>query len=72
MIDFKGYSDDHLPLIEFSYNNSYQANIGKSPFEALYYRKCRSPIRFFEVGEFFCPKIVYEVLKKVLLIREML
>ena len=43
-IDFKGNWDEHLPLIEFSYNNSYHASIGMPPYEALYGRKCRSPI----------------------------
>ncbi|KAL8134563.1 hypothetical protein AgCh_009545 [Apium graveolens] len=38
-IDFKGSWDDHLPLIEFSYNNSFHANIGMPPYEALYRRR---------------------------------
>ena len=44
MIDFKGSLDDHLPLIEFSYNNSYHSYIGMATFEALYVRRCRSPV----------------------------
>ena len=44
VLDFKGNWDDHLPLIEFSYNNSYHASIGMPPYEALYGRKCRSPL----------------------------
>nr|GEU47093.1 hypothetical protein [Tanacetum cinerariifolium] len=43
--------DKHLPLVEFSYNNSYHASIKAAPFEALYGRKCRSPICWREVGE---------------------
>ncbi|XP_070015847.1 uncharacterized protein [Nicotiana sylvestris] len=39
VIDFGGNLDDHLPLIEFSYNNSYQASIGMAPYEALYGRR---------------------------------
>ena len=35
MIDFRVNWDDHLPLIEFSYNNSYHSSIGMAPFEAL-------------------------------------
>ena len=60
MIDFKGNWDDHLPLIESSYNNSYHANIGIEPFEALYGRSCQSLIGWFEVDEFALlgPKIV--------------
>ncbi|GJY92218.1 putative reverse transcriptase domain-containing protein [Tanacetum coccineum] len=44
VIDFGGSWDRHLPLVEFSYNNSYHASIKAAPFEALYGRKCRSPI----------------------------
>ena len=50
-LDFKGNWDDHLPLIEFSYNNSYHSNIGMPPYVALYGRKCRSPLCWEEVGE---------------------
>nr|GEX75340.1 putative reverse transcriptase domain-containing protein [Tanacetum cinerariifolium] len=50
-IDFgKGWVN-HLPLVEFSYNNSYHATIKAAPFEALYGRKCRSLICWTEVGE---------------------
>nr|GEU86012.1 putative reverse transcriptase domain-containing protein [Tanacetum cinerariifolium] len=50
-IDFgKGWVN-HLPLFEFSYNNSYHASIKAAPFEALYGRKCRSPICWTKVGE---------------------
>ena len=51
VLDFKGNWDQKLPLIEFSYNNSYHASIGMAPFEALYGRKCRSPIHWQEVGQ---------------------
>ncbi|CAN4115287.1 unnamed protein product [Withania somnifera] len=51
VLDFKGSWDDHLPLIEFAYNNSYHSSIKMAPYEALYGRKCRSPIGWFEVGE---------------------
>ena len=50
-LDFGGRWDEHLPLVEFAYNNSYQATIGMPPFEALYGRKCRSPLHWDEVGE---------------------
>ncbi|GKA47188.1 putative reverse transcriptase domain-containing protein [Tanacetum coccineum] len=43
-IDFVKGWERHLPLVEFSYNNSYHASIKAKPFEALYGRKCRSPI----------------------------
>ncbi|GJS61480.1 putative reverse transcriptase domain-containing protein [Tanacetum coccineum] len=45
VIDFGSGWDKHLPLAEFSYNNSYHASIKAAPFEALYGRKCRSPNR---------------------------
>ncbi|GKA21230.1 reverse transcriptase domain-containing protein [Tanacetum coccineum] len=51
VIDFgKGWVN-HLPLVEFSYNNSYHASIKAAPFEALYDRKCRSHVCGAEVGE---------------------
>nr|GFC92370.1 hypothetical protein [Tanacetum cinerariifolium] len=50
-IDFgKGWVN-HLPLVEFSYNNSYHATIKAATFEALYGQKCRSPVCWTEVGE---------------------
>ncbi|GKF31538.1 putative reverse transcriptase domain-containing protein [Tanacetum coccineum] len=45
VIDFGSGWDRHLPLVEFSYNNSYHASIKAAPYEALYGRKCRSPIK---------------------------
>ena len=50
-LDFKGSWTDHLPLVEFAYNNSYQSSIGMKPYKALYGRKCRSPFCWDEVGE---------------------
>ncbi|GJZ48810.1 reverse transcriptase domain-containing protein [Tanacetum coccineum] len=50
-INFGGNWDTHLPLVEFSYNNSYQSSVKCTPFEALYGRKCRTPIAWAEVGE---------------------
>ena len=74
MIDFKGSWDDHLPLIEFSYNNSYHASIRMAPFEALYVRRCKSPVRLFEVGEssIFGTEIIHEALDIIRVIRDRL
>ncbi|GJZ95924.1 putative reverse transcriptase domain-containing protein [Tanacetum coccineum] len=49
--DFRGSWDVHLPLVEFSYNNSYHSSVRCALFEALYGRRCRSPIMWAEVGE---------------------
>jgi transposase InsO family protein len=59
--------DDCLPLAEFSYNNSYQESIKMAPFEALYGRRCRTPLNWFEPGErwFFRPDMVKDMDEKV-------
>ncbi|KAL4021738.1 hypothetical protein IC575_020549 [Cucumis melo] len=51
VLEFSGSWDSHLHLMEFAYNNSYQATIGMAPFEALYGKCCRSLIYWGEVGE---------------------
>ncbi|GJY66263.1 putative reverse transcriptase domain-containing protein [Tanacetum coccineum] len=51
VMDFGKGWERHLPLIEFSYNNSYHTSTKAAPFEALYGRKCRSPICWAEVGD---------------------
>ncbi|GJU79146.1 putative reverse transcriptase domain-containing protein [Tanacetum coccineum] len=51
VIDFGSSWDQHLPLVKFSNNNSYHASIKAAPFEALYGRKCRSPVCWSEVGD---------------------
>ncbi|GJZ71920.1 putative reverse transcriptase domain-containing protein [Tanacetum coccineum] len=56
VIDFGNGWVKHLPLVEFSYNNSYHASIKAAPFEALYGRKCRSPVCWAEME--------FEVIKK--------
>ena len=50
-LDLKCSWDDHLPLVEFSYNSIYHASIGMPPHEPLYRRKCRSPVCWEEVDE---------------------
>jgi hypothetical protein len=51
VLEFKGIWVQYLPLIEFAYNNSYQATIGMLPYEALYGQKCQSPLYWDNVGE---------------------
>ncbi|KAD5802981.1 hypothetical protein E3N88_14341 [Mikania micrantha] len=72
VIDFGGSWDIHLPLVEFSYNNSYHTSIQCAPFEALYGRKCRSPICWSEVGEsqVIGPELIQETTDKIALIQE--
>ena len=67
VIDFKGNWDNHLPLIEFSYNNSYHSTISMATFEELYGRRCRSPVGWFEVCEssLLGPRIIYEALENI-------
>ncbi|GKC10305.1 putative reverse transcriptase domain-containing protein [Tanacetum coccineum] len=72
VIDFgKGWVN-HLPLVEFSYNNSYHASIKAAPFEALYGQKCRSPVCWAEVGEVQLtgPEIVQETTEKIIQIKQ--
>ncbi|KAD6794782.1 hypothetical protein E3N88_05678 [Mikania micrantha] len=72
VIDFGGSWDIHLPLVEFSYNNSYHTSIQCAPFEALYGRKCRSPICWSEIGEnqIIGPEFIQETTDKIALIQE--
>ncbi|GJT59787.1 putative reverse transcriptase domain-containing protein [Tanacetum coccineum] len=74
VIDFGGSWDVHLPLAEFSYNNSYHSSIRCALFEALYGRKCRSPVLWAEIGEssLIGPELVQETTDKVVLIKEKL
>ncbi|KAI3798748.1 hypothetical protein L1987_34027 [Smallanthus sonchifolius] len=64
--------DAHLPLVEFSYNNSYHISIKAAPFEALYGQKCRSPICWTEVGDsqLTGPNIIHETTEKIVHIRK--
>lgn len=71
LINFKDNWDDHFSLIEFAYNNSYLSNIQMTPFEAIYGRKCRSPIGWFDACEIslICPEVTHEAMEKVYLTR---
>ncbi|KAA0036674.1 pol protein [Cucumis melo var. makuwa] len=51
VLEFSGSWDPHLHLMEFAYNNSYQATIDMAPFKTLYGKCCRSPVCWGEVGE---------------------
>ncbi|GKB73507.1 putative reverse transcriptase domain-containing protein [Tanacetum coccineum] len=67
VIDFGKGWERHLPLVEFSYNNSYHASIKAAPFKALYGRKCRSPVFWAEVGDvqLTVAEIIHETTEKI-------
>ncbi|GKD92509.1 putative reverse transcriptase domain-containing protein [Tanacetum coccineum] len=71
VIDFGSSWDRHLPLVEFSYNNSYHASIKAAPYEALYGRKCRSPISWSEVGDnqLTGPELICDTTEKIVQIK---
>ncbi|GJZ09265.1 reverse transcriptase domain-containing protein [Tanacetum coccineum] len=73
-LDFEKGWERHLPLVEFSYNNSYHASIKATPFEALYGRKCRSPIFWAKVRDVQLtgPEIIHETTEKSVQIRQRL
>jgi hypothetical protein len=74
VLDFSGSWARYLPLIEFAYNNSYQASIGMDPYEALYGRKCHSLLYWDKLGEqrILGPNIMQDTIDKVALIRQRL
>ncbi|GJX47407.1 putative reverse transcriptase domain-containing protein [Tanacetum coccineum] len=74
VLDFEGSWYVHLPLVEFSYNNSYHSSVRCALFEALYGRKCRSPIMWAEVGEgqLIGPELVQETTEKISQIKDRL
>ncbi|GKA48857.1 putative reverse transcriptase domain-containing protein [Tanacetum coccineum] len=63
---------NHLPLVEFSYNNNYHASIKAAPFEALYDQKCHSPVCWAEVGQVQLtgPELVQETTEKIIQIKQ--
>ena len=73
-MDLRGNWDNHLPLVEFAYNNSYNSSIEMAPYEALYGRKCRSPLCWDKIGEreLTRPEIIWNAVEKVALIRKRL
>ena len=64
----------HLPLVEFAYNNNYQASIGMAPYEALNGKKCRTLLRWDKVGEqkLNDVKLIETISKKIRVIRDRL
>ncbi|GJU37303.1 putative nucleotidyltransferase, ribonuclease H [Tanacetum coccineum] len=74
VIDFVKGCERHLPLVEFSSNNSYYTSIKAAPFKALYGQKCRSPVFWAEVGDVQLtgPEIIHETTEKIVQIRQRL
>ena len=72
VIDFESSWEIHLPLIEFTYNNSYHTSIGMAPFEALYGRPCQSPLYWAEVKDkkLLGPEMIRETSEKIKVVRE--
>ncbi|KAK5819304.1 hypothetical protein PVK06_024283 [Gossypium arboreum] len=74
ILEFSGSWERYLPLIEFAYNNSFQSSIKMAPYEALYGRKCRTPLFWTELGEskIFGVDLIKDAEQKVRIIRESL
>ena len=74
MINYEGSWDRHIPLVEFVYNNIFQSSIGMAPYEALYGRKCRTPLCWTKLSEtkLIGPDWILETEEKVKMIRERL
>ena len=74
VIDYEGSWDRHIPLVEFVYNNSFQSSIGIVPYEALYGRKCKTPLCWTELSEkkVIDLDLIQETEEKVKMIKERL
>nr|GEV70296.1 putative reverse transcriptase domain-containing protein [Tanacetum cinerariifolium] len=74
VIVFGSSWDRHLPLVELSYNNSYHASIKAGPYEALYNRKCRSPVCWSEVrdSQLTSPELIRDTTEKIVQIKNRL
>ena len=73
-MEFSRSWDRYIPLMEFSYNNSFQSSIGMAPYEALYGRKCRTPVCWTKLNEHkvIGPDVVKDTKEKVQVIRKRL
>ena len=67
VMEFTGSWDRYIPLMEFSYSNSYQSSIGMAPYEALYGQRCRTPVCWTELNEYkmIGPNIIKDTIEKV-------
>jgi len=71
ILDHLGAWDEVLPLIEFTYNNSFHASIGMTPYEALYGRRCMTPLYWYQDGEAMLvgPELLEQTTEKVRMVR---
>jgi len=71
ILDHLGAWDEVLPLIEFTYNNSFHASIGMASYEALYGKRCRTPLYWYQDGEaaLVGPKLLEQTIEKVRMVR---
>ena len=74
VFEFKGNWDDHLPLIEFAYNNGYHSSIRMALYEALYERKCRSSVCWDVKGlrQLEGPELIQEIVDKIQIFKKSL
>ncbi|KAG8489264.1 hypothetical protein CXB51_017314 [Gossypium anomalum] len=74
ILEFGGSWEKYLPLVEFAYNNSFQSSIKMAPYEALYGRKCRTPLFWTELSEskIFGVDLIKDAEQKIKIIRESL
>nr|KYP35245.1 Retrovirus-related Pol polyprotein from transposon 17.6 [Cajanus cajan] len=72
VLDHLGSWEEVLPLVEFTFNNSFHASIGMAPFEALYGRRCRTPLCWYQDGESVVvgPELIRQTIEKVKMIQE--
>nr|KYP62811.1 Transposon Ty3-G Gag-Pol polyprotein [Cajanus cajan] len=72
VLNHLGSWEEVLPLVEFTYNNSFHASIGMAPFEALYGRRCRTPLCWYQDGESVVvgPELILQTTEKVKIIQE--
>nr|KYP67721.1 Transposon Ty3-I Gag-Pol polyprotein [Cajanus cajan] len=72
VLDHLGSWKEVLPLVEFTYNNSFHASIRMAPFEALYGRRCRTPLCWYQDGKSMVvgPELILQTTEKVKMIQE--
>jgi len=72
VLDFQGKQEEYLPLVEFSYDNPYQAALKMTPFEALYGRRCRTPICWDDLEDTLLlgPAMIQEMVNKIKIIQQ--